>query len=181
MHFEAQAIAGVVLISPQVFYDERGFFMESFRQSSFVKHCGDYEFVQDNHSLSVQGTLRGLHYQHQQPQGKLVRVTHGEVFDVAVDLRKNSPTFGQWVGALLSANNKQMLWVPPGFAHGFYVLSAQAECQYKCTAYYSPEDEYTLKWDDPQVAIPWPLIELGLPQLSLKDQQGLALADCPTF
>lgn len=100
---------------------------------------------------------------------------------MAVDLRKNSPTFGQWVGALLSANNKQMLWVPPGFAHGFYVLSAQAECQYKCTAYYSPEDEYTLKWDDPQVAIPWPLIELGLPQLSLKDQQGLALADCPTF
>ena len=181
MRFKPLAIADVVLITPTVFTDARGFFMESFRQDVFTKHCGDYQFVQDNHSLSVQNTLRGLHYQHQQPQGKLVRVSHGKIFDVAVDLRKNSATFGQWVGAVLSASNKQMLWVPPGFAHGFYVLSPQAECFYKCTAYYSPEDEYTLKWNDASVAVPWPLIEHRQPQLSAKDEQGLVLADCPTF
>lgn len=181
MRFKPLAIADVVLITPTVLTDKRGFFMESFRRDLFIQYCGEYEFVQDNHSLSVQGTLRGLHYQHEQPQGKLVRVTRGEVFDVAVDLRKNSATFGQWVGAVLSADNKQMLWVPPGFAHGFYVLSAQAECLYKCTAYYSPNDEYTLKWDDTSVAVLWPLVGHKQPQLSAKDEQGLTLAHCPTF
>lgn len=169
MKYEPQAIPDVVLMTPEVFGDERGFFLETFRQSDFEKHCGPYTFVQDNHSKSAQGTLRGLHYQLQHPQGKLVRVTQGEVFDVAVDLRKSSPTFGRWVGVMLSAENKQLLWVPPGFAHGFYVTSQVAEFQYKCTDYYAPEDEYAIRWDDPALSITWPIGHDQKPKLSAKD------------
>ncbi|MDP5132389.1 MAG: dTDP-4-dehydrorhamnose 3,5-epimerase, partial [Paraglaciecola sp.] len=165
---------------PKVFGDERGFFMESFRHDEFVKHCGNVNFVQDNHSSSGKGILRGLHYQHKQPQGKLVRVTRGEVFDVAVDMRKNSPTFGNWVGEYLSEANKCMLWVPPGFAHGFYVTSEIAEFQYKCTDYYAPGDEFSLLWNDKTVGINWPLSD-NKPVLSAKDEQGLLLAYCTVF
>ncbi|WP_144984548.1 dTDP-4-dehydrorhamnose 3,5-epimerase [Halomonas sp. C22] len=181
MKYEKLAIPEVVLLTPQVFGDERGFFMETFRQSEFETHCGPYQFVQDNHSKSKQGILRGLHYQHQQPQGKLVRVTQGEVFDVAVDMRASSATFGQWVGVHLSADNKQMLWVPPGFAHGFYVTSDEAEFQYKCTDYYAPGDEVSIRWDDPSLAITWPLSEHQRPTLSNKDAQGLSLHEAPQF
>ncbi|UTD55546.1 dTDP-4-dehydrorhamnose 3,5-epimerase [Halomonas sp. MS1] len=180
MQYEKLAIPDVVLITPQVFGDERGFFMETFRQSEFEHHCGHYTFVQDNHSKSTHGILRGLHYQHQQPQGKLVRVTQGEVFDVAVDMRKSSPTYGQWVGATLSEQNKQMLWVPPGFAHGFYVTSETAEFQYKCTDYYAPGDEVSILWNDPQLAIQWPT-QGQKPRLSAKDEQGLAFKAAPAF
>ena len=180
MNYEKLAIPDVVLMTPHVFGDERGFFLETFRHSEFVEHCGDYRFVQDNHSRSGQGILRGLHYQLHQPQGKLVRVTRGEVYDVAVDLRRSSPTFGQWVGALLSEDNRQMLWVPPGFAHGFYVTSEIAEFQYKCTDYYAPGDEYSLHWNDPQLAIDWPLVG-DKPVTSDKDEQGRRLADAATF
>lgn len=180
MQYEKLAIPDVVLITPQVFGDERGFFMETFRQSEFEDHCGRYTFVQDNHSKSTHGILRGLHYQHQQPQGKLVRVTQGEVFDVAVDMRQSSPTYGQWVGATLSEQNKQMLWVPPGFAHGFYVTSETAEFQYKCTDYYAPGDEVSILWNDPQLAIQWP-IQGQKPRLSAKDEQGLAFKAAPAF
>lgn len=179
MDYQPLAIPDVKLITPKVFGDERGFFMETFRQSEFVQHCGNYQFVQDNHSSSRQGILRGLHFQHKQPQGKLVRVTKGEVFDVAVDMRKSSPTFGHWVGATLSEANKQMLWVPPGFAHGFYVTSDMAEFQYKCTDYYAPGDEYSLLWNDPTVGIQWP--EGIEPQLSQKDAEGSLFADIPKF
>ncbi|WP_417329141.1 dTDP-4-dehydrorhamnose 3,5-epimerase [Halomonas cupida] len=176
MEYQPLAIPDVVLLTPKVFGDERGFFLETFRQSEFEQHCGKYRFVQDNHSRSAQGILRGLHYQLEHPQGKLVRVTRGEVFDVAVDMRKQSPTFGQWVGALLNEDNKQMLWVPPGFAHGFYVTSpAGAEFQYKCTDYYAPGDEYSVRWDDPSLAIEWPLVEGKPPQVSEKDAQGNSL------
>lgn len=183
MQFEKLSIPDVVLITPQVFGDERGFFMETFRQSEFEAHCGNYQFVQDNHSKSKQGILRGLHYQLEKPQGKLVRVTHGEVFDVAVDLRENSPTFGQWVGVYLSSENKQLLWVPPGFAHGFYVTSEEAEFQYKCTDYYNPGDEYSLLWNEPSLNIKWPLVNDHAPNLSTKDQAGQALGwpGCPKF
>ena len=183
MQAQPLAIPEVVLLTPKVFGDERGFFMETFRQNEFEKHCGHYTFVQDNHSKSRRGILRGLHYQVTQPQGKLVRVTQGEVFDVAVDLRENSPTFGQWVGVYLSAENKQMLWVPPGFAHGFYVTSEEAEFQYKCTDYYAPEDECSIIWNDPTIAIDWPLVNGQLPRLSAKDEQGQALewCDAPKF
>jgi dTDP-4-dehydrorhamnose 3,5-epimerase len=180
MQYEKLAIPDVVLITPQVFGDERGFFMETFRQSEFEDHCGRYTFVQDNHSKSTHGILRGLHYQHQQPQGKLVRVTQGEVFDVAVDMRQSSPTYGQWVGATLSEQNKQMLWVPPGFAHGFYVTSETAEFQYKCTDYYAPGDEVSILWNDPQLAIQWPT-QGQKPRLSAKDEQGLAFKAAPAF
>lgn len=173
-------IPEVLLITPDVFGDARGFFMETFRQSEFEKHCGNYTFVQDNHSKSAQGILRGLHYQLNQPQGKLVRVTRREVFDVAVDMRKSSPTFGQWVGAMLSEENKQMLWVPPGFAHGFYVTSDEAEFQYKCTDYYAPGDEYSIRWDDPDLAIDWPL-NGEMPKVSEKDGNGLFFKDAPYF
>ncbi|CAN0577727.1 unnamed protein product, partial [Ectocarpus sp. 12 AP-2014] len=174
MHYEKLAIPDLVLLTPEVYGDERGFFMETFRQSEFETHGGHYQFVQDNHSKSAQGILRGLHYQLNQPQGKLVRVTHGEVFDVAVDMRKSSPTFGKWVGVTLSEENKQMLWVPPGFAHGFYVISEKAEFQYKCTDYYAPGDEVSLRWDDRTLNIEWPLVSEQPPQLSSKDQQGLS-------
>lgn len=183
MQYEHLEIPDVVLMTPKVFGDERGFFMETFRQGEFEEHCGAYTFVQDNHSKSKQGTLRGLHYQLKKPQGKLVRVTQGEVYDVAVDLRHGSSTLGQWVGVYLSADNKQLLWVPPGFAHGFYVISEEAEFQYKCTNYYNPGDEYSLLWNDPALAIDWPLINQESLQLSAKDQQGQALewAQAPKF
>ena len=175
------AIPDVVLIEPRVFGDERGFFMESFNQRAFNEATGtDHPFVQDNHSRSSRGVLRGLHYQIRQPQGKLVRVTSGAVFDVAVDLRTSSPTFGQWVGAELSADNHRQLWVPPGFAHGFLVLSNSADFLYKTTDYYAPEHERSLAWDDPDLAIAWP--EVGAaPTLSAKDAVAPSLARAETF
>jgi dTDP-4-dehydrorhamnose 3,5-epimerase len=178
------AISDVVLLEPKVFGDERGFFYESFNQQSFEAAIGrSVSFVQDNHSCSARGVLRGLHYQLQQPQGKLVRVVAGEVFDVAVDLRQSSPTFGQWVGELLSAENKRQMWVPEGFAHGFLVLSESAEFLYKTTDYYAPQHERCLSWNDSSVAIDWPLQRLaGAPlQLSAKDQVGAALAQAQTY
>ena len=183
MKYTPMAIPDVVLLTPQVFGDARGFFMETFRQREFEQHCGPFTFVQDNHSKSKQGILRGLHYQLEKPQGKLVRVTQGEVYDVAVDLRESSPTFGQWVGVHLSSDNKQLLWVPPGFAHGFYVISEEAEFQYKCTDYYNPGDEYSLSWKDPTLNIDWHLVNLEQPQLSAKDDKGQALewAQVPKF
>ena len=181
MQYEKLAIPDVVLLTPQVFGDERGFFMETFRQSEFEEHCGNFQFVQDNHSKSSKGILRGLHYQHKQPQGKLVRVTQGKVFDVAVDMRKSSPTFGKWVGVILSDENKQLLWVPPGFAHGFYVMSESAEFQYKCTDYYAPGDEVSIRWDDSILNLEWPLIDSQLPQLSAKDEQGHSFKEAPLF
>lgn len=155
--------------------------METFRQSEFENHCGPYQFVQDNHSKSKQGILRGLHYQHQHPQGKLVRVTRGEVFDVAVDMRQHSPTFKQWVGVRLSEKNQHMLWVPPGFAHGFYVTGKEAEFQYKCTDYYAPADEVCLRWNDLTIGIEWPLKDGAQPQVSAKDAKGLTFERAPTF
>lgn len=169
-------LPGVIILEPRVFGDERGFFFESFNARSFAEATGlQREFVQDNHSRSAKGVLRGLHYQVQQPQGKLVRVTAGEVFDVAVDLRRDSATFGKWTGVLLSAENKRQLWVPEGFAHGFLVLSEYAEFLYKTTDYYAPEHERCIRWDDPDLSIDWPLV--GAPQLSAKDQAGLSFAD----
>lgn len=174
------AIPDVVLIEPKVFGDERGFFFESFNQAQFEAAIGrQAAFVQDNHSRSAKNVLRGLHYQIQQPQGKLVRVAQGEVFDVAVDIRQSSPTFGQWVGEILSAENKRQMWVPEGFAHGFVVLSETAEFLYKTTDYYAPEHERCIVWNDPALAIPWPLD--GAPALSAKDRQGKPLADAEHF
>ena len=178
MDYKKLAIPDVVLMTPKVFGDERGFFLETFRQSEFEKHCGQYSFVQDNHSKSSQGILRGLHYQLEKPQGKLVRVTRGEVFDVAVDMRSNSPTFGQWVGEYLSEENKRMLWVPPGFAHGFYVTSDEAEFQYKCTDYYNPGDEFSLRWDDVDIKIGWPLVDGVEVVLSEKDKFAKSFKEC---
>jgi dTDP-4-dehydrorhamnose 3,5-epimerase len=174
------AIPDVVLLAPKVFGDERGFFYESFNQQSFEAAIGRrVNFVQDNHSRSVKGVLRGLHYQIQQPQGKLVRVVVGEVFDVAVDIRKSSPTFGQWVGEILSAENKRQLWVPEGFAHGFVVLSDAAELLYKTTEYYAPEHERCIAWNDPSVDIDWLIKEA--PTLSSKDSRGLPLNRAEVF
>jgi dTDP-4-dehydrorhamnose 3,5-epimerase len=181
MKFIETSIPDVKIIEPQVFGDERGFFMETFRTELFNQHCGERVFVQENHSKSSHGILRGLHYQTENTQGKLVRVTSGEVFDVAVDMRKDSKTFGQWVGVLLSAENKRQLWVPEGFAHGFYVTTAEAEFVYKCTDIYNPSVEVSLKWDDPTVNIQWPLVDGKPPLLSAKDQSGLVFADAPTF
>jgi len=173
------SISDVKIFEPKVFGDERGFFVETFRQSHFDDLGVDAQFVQDNHSSSTKGVLRGLHYQIQQPQGKLVRVISGEVYDVAVDLRKNSPTFGQHVGVYLSAENKKIFWVPPGFAHGFLVTSDSAEFVYKCTEYYAPEHDRTLLWNDPELAINWPLD--GEPELSEKDVIGKRLADAEAY
>ena len=175
------AIPDVVLIEPKVFGDSRGFFFESFNQKAFDEATGtNHQFVQDNHSRSSKGVLRGLHYQIQQPQGKLVRVVQGAVFDVAVDIRKSSPTFGQWVGVELSEDNQRQLWVPPGFAHGFVVLSEMAEFLYKTTDYYAPAFERCIAWDDPTLAIDWKLS--GRQQLlSAKDAQGLPLATAELF
>ncbi|MHB8987910.1 MAG: dTDP-4-dehydrorhamnose 3,5-epimerase [Desulfobulbia bacterium] len=180
MRFVPSEIPGVLLVEPQVFGDSRGFFMETWHAAKFAAAGLDCNFVQDNHSKSVQGTLRGLHYQIKKPQGKLVRVISGEVFDVAVDLRKSSPFFGRWVGEILSAENKKMLWVPPGFGHGFYVLSPEAEFVYKCTEFYAPEDECCIRWDDPELAIAWPL--LGQPPLlSPKDLAGVSLTKAELY
>jgi dTDP-4-dehydrorhamnose 3,5-epimerase len=175
------ALAGVLIIEPRVFGDARGFFFESWNEMAFQMAGLPMKFVQDNHSLSTQGTLRGLHYQMQRTQGKLVRVVAGAVYDVAVDMRRSSATFGRWIGVTLSAENKRMLWVPPGFAHGFYVTSENAEFLYKCTDFYDPGSERTLRWDDPQVGIDWPLVPGVATQLSAKDQQGQALSDAEVF
>lgn len=174
-------IADLLVLEPRVFGDERGFFIETWQRERYRELGIDGEFVQDNHSRSRRGILRGLHYQIRQPQGKLVRVTVGEVFDVAVDLRKSSSTFGQWFGAVLSESNHRQMWVPPGFAHGFYVMSDTADFQYKCTDYYAPEFERTLRWDDPAVGIDWPLVEGEKPLLSDKDQHGLSLDQAEVF
>ena len=174
-------IPDIILIQPQVFGDHRGFFMETFREDEFKKNVADVTFIQDNHSKSSQGILRGLHYQIKQPQGKFVRVISGEVFDVAVDIRKSSPFFGKWTGAILSAENKKMLWVPPGFAHGFYVLSDTAEFTYKCTNYYAPEHERGILWNDPSIAVNWPVIPGTSPILSQKDEDGSTLENAEVF
>lgn len=174
------AIPDVVLFQPKVFGDDRGFFFESFNQRVFEDVTGlKRQFVQDNHSRSSKGVLRGLHYQTQQPQGKLVRVTTGEVFDVAVDIRKSSPTFGTWVAANLSAENKHQLWIPEGFAHGFIVLSEFAEFLYKTTSFYAPQHEACIAWNDPEINISWPLLEndISAPKLSAKDLNGKRLSD----
>ena len=171
MQITRLAIPDVVLIEPKVFGDARGFFYESFNQRAFNEATGTHhQFVQDNHSRSAKGVLRGLHYQIQQPQGKLVRVVRGAVFDVAVDIRKSSPTFGRWVGAELSEDNQHQLWVPPGFAHGFLVLSDLADFLYKTTDYYAPQYERSILWNDSDLNIDWPI---GEPILSNKDRQGL--------
>lgn len=172
-------IPDVKIIEPKVFGDERGFFMETWQQEQFNQLVAERSFVQDNHSKSRQGILRGLHYQMENTQGKLVRVVSGEVYDVAVDMRKDSPTFGQWVGVLLSAENKRQLWVPEGFAHGFYVTSESAEFVYKCTDYYNPQAEVSLAWNDPTLSIEWPITVT--PELSGKDQEGLSFEDAPKF
>ena len=171
----------VLLIEPQVFGDDRGFFMETYQANKFAEAGLPTIFVQDNHSRSRQGTLRGLHYQIQQAQGKLLRVVIGEVFDVAVDIRRSSPTFGRWVGTTLSSNNKRQLWVPSGFAHGFYVLSEWAELTYKTTDFYAPQWERTLIWNDPHLNIAWPLVDGRPPSLSPKDAQGLPLDQIECF
>lgn len=172
MQFQATNIPDILLITPQVYGDERGFFMETYQAREFMDAGILYPFVQDNHSGSQCGTLRGLHYQIQHAQGKLIRVVSGEIFDVAVDLRRSSPTFGKWVAMTLSSHNKLQLWVPPGFAHGFYVLSEWAEVIYKTTEYYAPQWERCLLWNDPQINVQWPLIN-GQPLLiSSKDAQG---------
>lgn len=181
MKFETTALQDVLLIQPTLFGDERGFFMEVWNERIFREAGLDLHFVQDNHSKSRRGTLRGLHYQREQPQGKLVRVLSGAVFDVAVDLRAQSPTFGRWLGVELSAQNKHMLWIPPGFAHGFHVLSPEAEFFYKCTEFYQPQFEVTLRWDDPTLAIRWPLRPGETPLVSPKDAAGIDFADAPIF
>jgi dTDP-4-dehydrorhamnose 3,5-epimerase len=181
VEFEPQAIPDVVLIRPRVFGDSRGFFYESWQRREFAAAGIAVDFVQDNHSRSAAHTLRGLHYQLEQSQGKLVRVVAGAVFDVAVDLRRSSPTFGHWVGVELSADNHLQLWIPQGFAHGFLVLTPTADFSYKCTDYYAPAHERCLRWDDPELAIAWPLSANTDPILSTKDAVGLSLRDAPTF
>lgn len=174
------AIPEIILIEPKVFGDERGFFFERFNQAQFEQAIGKpLQFVQDNHSRSGRGVLRGLHYQIEQPQGKLVRVARGTVWDVAVDIRKSAPTFGQWVGAELSEDNQRQMWVPPGFAHGFVVLSESADFLYKTTDYYAPQHERCIAWNDAQLAIAWPYA--GAPSLSAKDAQGVSFAQAPVY
>jgi dTDP-4-dehydrorhamnose 3,5-epimerase len=180
MHVTRLAIPDVLLIEPKVFGDDRGFFFESFNEARFAEAIGKpVRFVQDNHSRSARGVLRGLHYQIRQPQGKLVRVVAGEVFDVAVDIRRSSPTFGRWVGAVLSAENKRQLWIPEGFAHGFVVTSESAEFLYKTTDYWAPEHERCIAWNDPALGIDWMLS--GTPVLSEKDQRGARLGEAEVF
>jgi len=180
MRIQATSIPDILIIAPKVFGDERGFFYESFNERRFAELTGvATKFVQDNHSKSARNVLRGLHYQIQQPQGKLVRVIAGEVFDVAVDIRESSPTFGQWVGVTLSADNRRQLWVPPGFAHGFVVTSESAEFLYKTTDYWAPEHERCILWSDPAIGIEWPVD--GAPRLSGKDQVGKKLKDAEVF
>ncbi len=175
------ALPGVLVVEPKVFGDERGFFCETWNRRSFAALGIDMDFVQDNQSRSAQGILRGLHYQTAQVQGKLVRVTDGEIFDVSVDLRRHSPTFGKWVGVLLSGSNRRMLWIPPGFAHGFYVTGQSADVLYKCTDFYDPSSEVSIRWDDPDIGIDWPLVGGQAPALSAKDTKGLAFREAPTL
>lgn len=181
MKFTPTRLAEVVLIEPKVFADPRGFFMETWHAKKFADGGIAADFVQDNHSVSSQWVLRGLHYQLRHTQGKLVRVTQGEVFDVAVDVRKSSPTFGQWVGEYLSAANHRMMWVPPGFAHGFLVLSERVEFLYKCTDFYDPGSERTVLWNDPEIGIEWPLPAGVAPIVSDKDRVGTRLAEAEYF
>jgi dTDP-4-dehydrorhamnose 3,5-epimerase len=176
----ATAIPGPVILEPRVFGDERGFFMETWNEGVFRGLGLDLSFVQDNHSLSQRGVLRGLHFQNPGPQGKLVRVARGRVFDVAVDLRRSSEHFGKWVGVELSAENKRMFWVPEGFAHGFLTLTDDTDFLYKCTAPYAPQYEHTLAWDDPQVGIDWPLSDIE-PVVSQKDAKGISLGEVTAF
>ena len=180
MRFIPTTIPDVIVIEPKVFADERGFFLESYQKKRFVEAQIEAEFVQDNHSKSYYGTLRGLHYQIQQPQGKLIRVISGEIFDVVVDIRRHSSTFGKWVGEYLSADNKKMLWVPTGFAHGFYVTSPDAEVIYKATDYYAPQWERCILWNDPTICIDWPIKE-EVPMLSSKDKMGRLLEESEVF
>jgi len=179
MNILSTPLAGVQIIEPRVFGDDRGFFYESWNVRAFAAAGIPDTFVQDNHSRSARNVLRGLHYQLKQPQGKLVRVVLGEVYDVAVDLRRSSSTFGQWAGATLSSKNKRMFWIPPGFAHGFLVTSEYAEFVYKATDYYAPEHERTLAWDDPMLEVDWPVV--GQPILSEKDAKGVRLAEAETY
>ncbi len=180
MQIRKTDLPDVLIIEPKVFGDDRGFFYESFNERRFAELTGTSpRFVQDNHSRSSRNVLRGLHYQIRQPQGKLVRVTAGEVFDVAVDMRRSSPTFGRWVGVTLSAENKRQLWIPEGFAHGFVVTSESAEFLYKTTDYWAPEYERSVRWDDPAIGITWPL--QGAPLLSAKDQAGVPLSEAEAF
>lgn len=174
-------VKDALILEPQVFGDARGFFIESWNRRSFAAIGLDVEFVQDNHSRSQRGVLRGLHYQVQQVQGKLVRVVAGAVFDVAVDLRRSSPTFGRWTGVVLSAENQRMFWVPPGFAHGFLTLTETADFLYKATDYYAPAHERSIRWDDPDLAIEWPLENIGAPSLAAKDVAGLAFKDAEVY
>ncbi len=181
MEFLPTRLPDVIIIRSEVFEDSRGFFMETWNRRDF-EHAGiDADFVQDNYSSSVAGTVRGLHYQIKRAQGRLVRVVKGEVFDVAVDLRKSSPDFGQWASEILSAENKKQIWIPPGFAHGFLVLSETAEFEYKCTDYYAPEHERTIRWDDPDIGVDWPLADGQSPILSRKDQAGLPLKESQVY
>lgn len=181
MRYTPMEIPDVLLVEPQIHGDARGFFMETWRESEFNEQVPGLHFVQDNHSGSTGGTLRGLHYQLTRPQGKLVRVVKGAVFDVAVDLRKSSENFGRWVASELSAENRRQMWVPPGFAHGFLALGAYAELVYKCTDYYDAEDERTLLWDDDRIGIEWPLAEVGELILSDKDRAGNAFKNAETY
>ena len=176
MRFVECDIPGPLIIEPKAFGDDRGFFLESWNQAVFADAGLDLTFVQDNHSRSSRGVLRGLHYQDPNPQGKLVRVANGRVFDVAVDIRRSSKTVGRWIGVELSAANQRMLWVPPGFAHGFLTLEDQTDFLYKCTDFYQPTAEHCVRWDDPELAIDWPLEGLT-PELSAKDQAGKLLAE----
>jgi dTDP-4-dehydrorhamnose 3,5-epimerase len=178
MHIESTALPGVMIVEPRVFSDARGYFLETFQKRRYEEAGLACDFVQDNQSRSTRGTLRGLHYQIQHAQGKLVWVVRGEVFDVAVDLRRRSATFGRWVGVSLSAENKRQLYIPPGFAHGFCVVSDEADFFYKCTDYYHPESERTVLWNDPALAIEWPVRE---PLVSDKDRRGVPLADAECF
>jgi dTDP-4-dehydrorhamnose 3,5-epimerase len=181
MNFTPTSIPDVIRIEPRVFGDARGFFMETYRDDQLAAAGIMARFVQDNHSGSQKNILRGLHYQIRQPQGKLVRVVSGEIFDVAVDLRRSSPTFGRWTGEILSIDNKRMLWIPSGFAHGFYVLSDRAEVLYKATDYYSPEWERTLLWNDPKIGIRWPIPPGIEPVLSAKDASGARLTEAEVY
>ncbi|HEX2218063.1 MAG TPA: dTDP-4-dehydrorhamnose 3,5-epimerase [Gemmatimonadales bacterium] len=181
MKVASTSIPEVRVIEPVVWSDARGFLLEVWQAERYRQAGMDMAFVQDNHSRSVHGVLRGLHYQIEQAQGKLVRVVTGRIFDVAVDLRRGSPTFARWTGVELSEDNHRQLWIPPGFAHGFYVLSAQADVMYKCTALYAAEHERTLRWDDPEVGIQWPLAGAGPPLVSAKDAAGLSLRDAPVY
>jgi dTDP-4-dehydrorhamnose 3,5-epimerase len=181
MRFSKTTLPDVIIVEPRLFKDDRGFFMETWEARKFAEAGIDLPFVQDNHSVSKQWVLRGLHYQVRRPQGKLVRVTQGEVFDVAVDMRQSSPTFGKWVGEFLSEANRRMLWIPPGFAHGFLVMSERVEFLYKCTDYYSPADERSLLWNDREVGIEWPLSAGVEPIVSDKDKNAATLAQAECY